>query len=120
MYSKINLDSVETRNIDVEGVDPQLKAIGYELKTEKMRPSVWIYEEGDSNNLHKQKEQEELYYIVDGMVEMEVDDELLELKKDDFVVVSPDSWRKIRAIEKSVVLAIGAPNVKDDAILKSE
>ncbi len=120
MYSKISLDSVESRDIDVDGVNPKLKAIGYELKTENMRPSVWIYEKGDSNNLHKQEKQEELYYIIDGKIEIEVDDDLLELAKDDFVVVSPDSWRKIRALEKSIVLAIGAPNVKDDAIIKSE
>lgn len=120
MYSKINLDNVESLNIDVDGVDPKLKSIGYELKTKNMRPSVWIYEKGDSNNLHKQEKQEELYYIIEGKIEMEIDDDLLELEKDDFVAVSPDSWRKIRALEKSIVLAIGAPNVKDDAIIKSD
>lgn len=120
MYTKTSLDELDEIDIDVEGVDPILKSVGYELNTEKMRPSVWIYDSGDSNNLHRQAEQEELYYIIDGRIEMEVDDEIFEVKKGEFVVVSPDSWRKITSLEESVVLAIGAPNVKDDAILKSE
>jgi hypothetical protein len=42
MYSRITLSDLDLRNI--EEIEPGLKAIGYELQPEKMRPSVWEFE----------------------------------------------------------------------------
>lgn len=118
MYSKASLDEIDARELD--GVPPQLKAVGYELQTEKMRPSVWLYDEGDSNNRHWQREQEELYYVMEGTITMEVDAEEIELGEGEFVVVSPDAWRQITALEPSTIFAVGAPNVADDAVTDEE
>jgi quercetin dioxygenase-like cupin family protein len=114
MYSRVTLSELELR--DIEDIEPGLKATGYELQPEKMRPSVWEFEAGDSNTHHRQREQEELYFVLDGQLEMEVDDDVFEIAAGEFVIVSPESWRQLTAREESTVFIVGAPNVKDDAI----
>ena len=119
MYEKTSLSDLETR--EVEDVEPRLKAVGYELRPEKMRPSVWEFEAGESNNRHRQREQEELYYVVDGEFSMTVeseegDRETFDLGAGDVVVVPPESWRQVEAKEAGTVLVVGAPNAKDDAV----
>lgn len=118
MYSKINLGELDER--EIEHLDPRLKAVGYELQPRKMRPSVWIFDAGDENNRHRQREQEELYYVIEGTASMEVDGEEFDIQAGDIVVVPPESWRQITATESCTVLAIGAPNVKDDEVLANE
>lgn len=117
-YSKVSLDSVEPR--DVDGIEPSLRAIGYELRPSKMRPSVWEFDAGESNNRHRQREQEELYVVLDGRLQMEVEDETIDIVEGDYVLVPPESWRQLTAEESSRVLVIGAPNVGDDGILEGE
>ncbi len=118
MYTHRRIDDVEPR--DIEGIEPSLRALGYELRPEEMRPSVWEYAEGESNNRHRQGEQEELYVVLSGGFEMEIDDEPLELVGGDTLVVSPDAWRRLTAREDSRLLAVGAPNVADDGVLYEE
>lgn len=118
MPKKINLDELEPREID--GIEPRLKAVGYELRPEQMRPSVWLFEAGESNNRHRQREQEELYYVVEGRGVIEVDGEEFDIRTGDFIVVSPESWRQITATDPSTILAIGAPNVENDEIGEAE
>ncbi|NHN49017.1 cupin domain-containing protein [Halostella sp. JP-L12] len=116
MYEKTSLDDLDEH--DVDGVEPGLKAVGYELRPEKMRPSVWTYTEGESNNRHRQEEQEELYYAIDGRFEIAVEDETVTMEAGDFVVVDPEAWRQITATEDGTLLAVGAPNVEDDAVVE--
>jgi quercetin dioxygenase-like cupin family protein len=114
MYSRITLSDLDLR--DIEDIEPGLKAIGYELQPEKMRPSVWEFEADDSNARHQQREQEELYFVLDGRLEMEVDGDTFEIAAGEFVIVSPESWRQLTAREDSTVFIVGAPNVNNDAI----
>ena len=118
MYSKLSLGELESRNVD--DIEPDLKAVGYELRPKKMRPSHWLFEPGESNNWHRHEEQEELYLVLDGRLEMTVDDEIFEIESGDVVVVPPESWRQLSAIERSEVFVVGAPNVKDDGVLADE
>lgn len=118
MYSRCTIDEVEPREID--GIDPSLRAIGYELRPEKMRPGVWEYEADESNNLHRQEEQEELYVVLSGRFEMEIEGERIDLAEGDTVVVDPDAWRQLTASEDSRLLVVGAPNVSDDGIVYEE
>ena len=125
MYEKVNPADLETR--DVPDVEPGLKAVGYELRPEKMRPSVWEFEAGETNNWHRQREQEELYYVMDGAFEMTVeregengeseDRETFDLQEGEFAVVPPETWRQLEAVTDGRVLVVGAPNAKDDTIL---
>lgn len=114
-YSKVNVNDLDER--DVDGVQPRLKAIGYELRPQKMRPSAWVFDEGGSNNRHYQREQEELYHVLSGRFEMDVDDETIELEAGDVIVVSPESVRQLTALEAGEVFAVGAPNVKNDSVV---
>ncbi|MXV64209.1 cupin domain-containing protein [Natronorubrum sp. JWXQ-INN-674] len=122
MYSMVELENVERRELDLE--NPTLLPVGLELRPEKMRPSVWHYEQGEENAYHRQDQQEELYVVLEGTVDVTVerDDErdVVALAKHDFLVVPPESWRQLKAVEESVVLAVGAPNVKDDGILEDD
>ncbi|WP_254544970.1 cupin domain-containing protein [Halomarina pelagica] len=113
-YTKTNIEDLEVRDID--GLDPSLRAVGYELRPSKMRPSVWEFDSGDSNDRHRQREQEELYVVLDGRLEMEIEGEAFTVTPGDCIVVPPESWRQLTAVESSRVLVIGAPNVSDDAI----
>lgn len=114
MHERISVDDLETRG--VEGIEPGLKAVGLELRPEKMRPSVWTFTEGQQNNRHRQREQEELYVVLEGRFEMDVDGETFGIERGDYVVVSPESWRQLTALEESSLLVVGAPNAKDDAV----
>lgn len=118
MYSKVTMDDLETRT--VEDIEPGLRAVGYELQPEKMRPSVWEFGAGQSNRRHRQREQEELYVVLEGSFEMVVDQETFEIEAGDFVVVAPESWRQLTALEESTLFVVGAPNVKDDAVLPGD
>lgn len=118
MYTHRNIDDVDPQ--EIEGIEPRLRAIGYELRPAEMRPSVWEYAEGESNNRHRQGEQEELYVVLSGRFEMEIDEETVELSEGDVIVVSPDAWRRLTALEDARLLAVGAPNVSDDGIVYEE
>ncbi len=91
---------------------------------DRLRPSVWHYEQGDENTYHRQDEQEELYLVLEGIVDVTIEREdqrdVVALEPGDVLVVPPESWRQLRAVEESRVLVIGAPNVSDDAILPDE
>lgn len=118
MYERVNLDDLELREVD--DVEPRLKAVGYELRPEKMRPSAWVFEPGESNNRHRQREQEELYLVLDGRFAVEVDGEEFEAGAGEVVIVPPESWRQFTALEGGTLFVVGAPNTKEDAIQEGE
>ncbi|WP_238532757.1 cupin domain-containing protein [Halalkalicoccus jeotgali] len=118
MYTHRTIEEVEPR--EIEGIEPRLRAIGYELRPEETRPSVWEYREGESNNRHRQGQQEELYLVLSGRFEMEIEGETVDLAAGDVIVVPPESWRQLTACEDSRVLVVGAPNVADDGIVYEE
>jgi mannose-6-phosphate isomerase-like protein (cupin superfamily) len=124
MYSKISLDEVDkSTRTDAE---PAVKMIGYALKTRgdprpnEMRFNYFFYDEGDTVRRHYQKEQEELFYVVEGRARMEVGDEEFEIEEDDFVVVDSGPWRQIHALEDTEIFAVGAPNLRDDAVFEAD
>ena len=120
MYDRVDSSSVEPRSIDE--IDPTLLPIGLELQPERMRPSIWHYEQGEENTFHRHEEQEELYVVLEGTVDVTIEREgerdVIELTTDDVLVVPPDSWRQLRAVETSRILAVGAPNAPEDAIVE--
>lgn len=123
-YSKINLDEVdESTRTDAE---PAVKMIGYDLKTSgedrpnEMRFNYFYYDEGDTVRRHYQKEQEEVFFVVSGRAVMEVDGEEFEIEADDFVVVDPGPMRQIHALEDTEIFAVGAPNLRNDAVFEED
>lgn len=118
MPEKITLEEIDEQELD--GFEPTLKPIGYHLKPDSMRPSVWHYEEGESNREHRHKAQEELYTVLDGLVRVSFEEGDIELKPGDFTVVPSDKWRQITAEEDSTLFAVGAPNESHDAEFADE
>ena len=121
MYSHTTLSEVDEH--DVGETAPTLRSVGYHLQPAEMRPAIWEYDAGESNRYHRQREQEELYVVLEGAfdVTIERDDErdVVALEKHDCLVVPPTSWRQLEATaDGSSVLVVGAPNVKDDGILE--
>jgi quercetin dioxygenase-like cupin family protein len=113
-YSKTNIDELDSR--DVDGIQPSFRAVGYELRPSNTRPSVWEFDAGDSSARHRQREQEELYVVLDGRLEMAVEGDTFTVTSGDCILVPPASWRQLTAAEESRVLIIRAPNLADDAI----
>ncbi|WP_255166929.1 cupin domain-containing protein [Natrononativus amylolyticus] len=120
MYSLATRSEIEPHELEDEA--PTLLPVGVELRPDEMRPSIWEYEKGEENAYHRQREQEELYVVLEGTVdvtiEREDDRDVVELRQHDCLVVPPESWRQLRAVEDSTVLVVGSPNVKDDGILE--
>ncbi|WP_394742603.1 cupin domain-containing protein [Natronococcus roseus] len=120
MYSLIDPENADTREFDGEA--PTLLDIGSDLDAERMRPSVWHYRKGEENAYHRQDEQEELYVVLEGTVDVTIEREdrrdVVKLTPGEVLVVPPESWRQLRAAEESRVLVVGAPNVEDDGILE--
>lgn len=124
MYSKINLEDAEWRTrTDSE---PAVKTLGYEIKTRdedrpnELRFNYFHYDEGDVVRRHKQKEQEEVFYIERGSGIMEVDGKEFSYEEGDVIVVDAGPWRQITAEEETRIFAVGAPNLPDDAVFEDE
>lgn len=118
---KVGLNSIEARDLDE--FEPRLKAVGYELRPEEMRPSVWQFEADDRMNRHYHEEQEELYHVLSGRFELELGEdgsEELELEAGDVTVVAPETVRQLRCVEAGEVFAVGAPPTKDDGVVLEE
>lgn len=122
MYSKINLEEAPDRTRTDE--EPAVRMLGYELRDageprpNELRFNYFYYDAGDTVRRHKQNEQEELFFVVDGHATMEVGGDQFELETGDFVVVDPGPWRQIHAHEDTEIFAVGAPNVRDDAVFE--
>lgn len=115
MRKSVNLDDLDL--VDVEIASAKLRPVGFELRPQKMRPSVWVFETGGHSTKHRQKEQEELYHVLSGRFELVFEDETMELEQGDVAVVSPEETRQLRCLEDGEVFVVGAPNVKDDGVV---
>ncbi|PGF18415.1 cyclic nucleotide-binding protein [Natrinema sp. CBA1119] len=117
MFSRVSVDDLELRSVD--DLDQRGKAVGYDLQPEAMRPNSWVFEQGDTGNRHHHREQEELYLAFDGRFRLKIGDETIELEAKDVVVVSPEEWRQVTALEDGT-LFVGAPNVADDGVCEDD
>ncbi|WP_411969100.1 cupin domain-containing protein [Haloferax sp. YSSS75] len=121
MYDSVNLADLELHENTI--ADGRVRAVGYELRPAKMRPSVWVFESGEQSTKHYQETQEELYHVLSGAFEMSFYDdegaetETLMLESGDVVLVSPDEVRQLTCVEDGEVFIVGAPNAKDDGVV---
>ena len=113
-YETVRVDEVEqqesaksgTRHVDLVA----------ELGTTEMRPKVWYLSPGDAMSYHRQTEQEEFYYVLEGPGRMKVDGELMDVPEGTAVRVSPETPRQVLNDTEGehVWLIVGAPPVEDD------
>jgi len=116
MYKRVNADDVEPAGLGATEAD--VLPVGYHLKTENSRSNLWVLDEGDEIFRHRQREQEEVYFVYEGSVGFEVGEEgdadEFTVDADGFVAVEPEAPRKLVAREPSRVFIAGAPFAKDD------
>ena len=63
---------------------------------------------------HRQKQQEEVYVVLDGAGRMKLEDEVIEIAQWDAIRVPPETTRGFESGDEGMtILAIGAPKVGD-------
>ena len=116
-YSMVQVPDIEREPSAVSGT---MHADLFEtLGCTEMRPKVWYLSEGDSMSYHRQTEQEEFYYVLEGPGRMKVgaDGETSDVAEGTAVRVPPETPRQILNDTddgEHVWLVVGAPNVPDD------
>jgi quercetin dioxygenase-like cupin family protein len=121
-YSKTSLADAEKRSRNSD--EPAVRALGYEIRDRgeprprTLRFNYFHYEEGEAVRRHRQREQEELLFVVEGGVKVEVDSETFTAETDDFLVIDSGSWRQVRALTTTEIFAVGAPNVAGDHVFE--
>jgi len=85
-----------------------LEGIGYSLAQFTLKP-------GKKSKLHKLKSSE-IYYILEGKANLQVDDDVLALEKDDSAYVPPNSKQNIKNVGENILrfLCIVEPAWKAD------
>lgn len=83
---------------------------------ESMRGRVWYLDPGDSTADHRQGEQEELYFQVEGPGRMRFGDETVTVPERTLVRVPPETRRQVfnDTDETHVWFIVGAPPVEND------
>lgn len=114
-YSMVYVDDVDRQPSHVSGtMHVDLVA---ELGCTEMRPKVWYLSPGDAMSFHRQTEQEEFYYVLDGPGRMRIGDETMDVPTGTAVRIPPETPRQVfndTDDEEHVWLIIGAPPVEDD------
>jgi len=84
----------------------------------EMRPKVWYLSPGDAMSFHRQTEQEECYYVLDGPGRMKVgaDEEIIDVPEGTALRIPPETRRQILNDTEGehVWLVVGAPPTEDD------
>lgn len=147
MPARVSLDDLDAVPVDRPDTDATVLPVGYELRPERTRPAVWKLPAGESTPYHRQREQEELYLVLSGRVEVRLggpvdedgelageagtevdagndtdaadasDDETFELGPREVLVVEPEIAREMTALEETELFVVGAPNVRDDGVI---
>lgn len=116
--------STEYSIIEVDAVDPQPSAksgtmhvsLTDELACERMHAKVWYLTPGDAMSYHRQTEQEELYYLIDGPGRFRIDSEIRDVETGTAIRVHPETPRQVLNDTEGehVWLVIGAPPADGD------
>jgi mannose-6-phosphate isomerase-like protein (cupin superfamily) len=105
------------RGVPTQPVSEQLskQPLTDDLGLTEMRGNVWTLAEG-SMMKHAHRQQEELYFVLDGMAEIEADDAVFKLGERDVLAVPPGVSHQVVniGIGPLTFLVIGAPNVAGD------
>ena len=115
-YSEVVIAEAERKPSTVSGtlhVD-----LVSELGCEEMRPKVWFLSPGDEMSFHRQTDQEEFYYVLDGPGRMKIgaDGDIRDVPEGTALRVPPETPRQILndTDDEHVWLVVGAPPSEDD------
>ena len=119
-YSMVVVDEAERQPSKVSGTD-HIDLVA-ELGCTEMRPKVWYLSPGDEMSYHRQAEQEEFYYVLDGPARLRVRDEILDVPEGAAIRIPPDTPRQVLndTDRDHRWLIVGAPPVEDDGLPPEE
>lgn len=83
----------------------------------KMRGRIWYLDPGDSLNLHRQAEQEELYIVLQGPGHLRLEDRVIDIPTGGCISVDPETLRQVRNEsddQRHIWLIVGAPPREND------
>lgn len=69
---------------------------------------------GDATQRHYHRRSEEIYFIIEGRAEMEVDGDKRLVGPNDAILIPPSAWHTIRALEPLRLLCCCAPPYAHD------
>lgn len=114
-YTIANPDNIETEPSEISGT-PNVNLADI-LGCTEMRPRVWYLDPGDGMSYHRQDEQEEFYYVLDGPGRIRLGDETLTVETGTTLRVPPETPRRVfndTDDERHVWLVVGAPAIEND------
>ena len=120
-YSMVQVSDVEQKPSKSSGTDHV--DLVEQLGCTEMRPKVWYLSPGDAMSHHRQTEQEELYYVLQGPGRMRIAGELMDVPEGTAVRIPPETDRQVLndADEgEHVWFIVGAPPAADDGRPASE
>lgn len=81
-----------------------------------MRPRVWDLAPGDAMSFHRQREQEEFYYVLSGPARIRIGDETHEIPEQTAMRIPPETPRQIinDTDHDHRWLVVGAPPTEND------
>lgn len=87
-----------------------------ELGCTAMRPKVWDLAPGDTMSYHRQREQEELYYVLSGPARIRIGDERLDVGEGTALRIPPETPRQVfnDTDHEHRWLIVGAPPAEND------
>ncbi|MCL7416513.1 MAG: cupin domain-containing protein [Halalkalicoccus sp.] len=90
-----------------------------ELGCTEIRPRVWELAPGDVMSYHRQREQEEFYYVLSGSARIRIDDERLDIPEGTALRIPPETPRQVfnDTEEDHRWLIVGAPPAEDDGVV---
>lgn len=96
--------------------------LGKQLETECLGARFWLLRPGQASTKHRHAQQEELYVPIRGRGHIRVDDELLELRPLDALLVEPSSVRQVfnDTDDEALWLVVGAPPEAANTLEMSE
>lgn len=117
-YEMISVTEAERKPSSVSGT-PHVDLVS-ELGCEQMRPKVWFLSPGDAMSFHRQDEQEEFYYVLDGpgRIKIGTDEEIHDVATGTAVRIPPETPRQVLNDTEGehVWLVVGAPPTEDDGL----
>ncbi|MFW5963719.1 MAG: cupin domain-containing protein [Natronomonas sp.] len=124
-YKVVDLDDVPITDLsEIDDIPPELdiRPVGDQLGLTRMRATVWYFEPGEEIQYHAHREQEELYFVLEGEFSLKLgksgEEEYVDAGPGTFWVAEPKIGHGHRYVgdEQGVVLSIGAPPVEDPGL----
>jgi quercetin dioxygenase-like cupin family protein len=124
-YKLVDLEEVPVTDLsEIDAVPPDLdiRTVGDSLGLENMRCTVWYFEPGEEIQYHAHRQQEELYYCLEGEFSLKLgkssEEEYVDADPGTFWVAKPMVGHGHRCVgdDQGIVLSIGAPPVDDPGL----